>query len=61
MENWYYFDTCLGTMQTGFLQLPGKMVFYDQNTGKMLYGNQCIDGDNYYFNTFNGASNWIRK
>ena len=21
----------------------------------MLYGNQCIDGDNYYFNTFNGA------
>ena len=35
--NWYYFDTCLGTMQTGFLQLPGKMVFYDQNTGKMLY------------------------
>ena len=48
--NWYYFDTCLGTMQTGFLQLPGKMVFYDQNTGKMLYGNQCIDGDNYYFN-----------
>ena len=31
------------------------MVFYDQNTGKMLYGNQCIDGNNYYFNTFNGA------
>ena len=34
--HWYYFDLLTGAMQTGFLQLPSKVVYYDLKTGQML-------------------------
>ena len=42
--HWYYFDLLAGAMQTGFLQLPSKVVYYDLKTGQMLYENKEIDG-----------------
>lgn len=42
-------------MQTGFVNLSGKTVYYDENTGYMLYGSQTINGRNYYFNENSGA------
>ena len=40
-------------MQTGFVELPGKTVYYGQD-GKMLYKEQTIEGSNYYFDPVTG-------
>lgn len=34
--------------------LGNKIVYYN-NEGYMIYGEQNINGEEYYFNTFNGA------
>ena len=40
-------------MQAGFVELPGKTVYYGQD-GKMLYEEQTIEGSNYYFDPVTG-------
>ena len=59
---WYYFDKGQGAMQTGFVQLPEKTVYYDTD-GHMVYGNQTIDGFPYYFNKSTGAmqTGWVER
>ena len=49
-------------MQTGFVNLGNKIVYYNLN-GQMLYGKQNIDDDYYYFDEVNGAmaiNMWIK-
>ena len=55
----YLFDS-KGVMQVGFHDLDGgkRTVYYSEakgNYGQMLYGNQVINGKNYYFDTTTGA------
>ena len=42
-----------GAMQTGFVELPGKTVYYNTD-GAMVYGEQKI-GDKWYYSSGNGA------
>ena len=51
---WYYFKPGTGAMQTGFVNLGHKTVYYGTD-GKMRYGEQRINGNWYYFNTGTGA------
>ena len=51
--HWYYFDGN-GVMQTGFVNLGSKIVYYNSD-GQMQYGEQCVNGEWYYFNTITGA------
>ena len=51
--NWYYFDGN-GVMQTGFVNLGSKTVYYNSD-GQMLYGEQKINNAWYYFDTITGA------
>ena len=51
---WYYFDNEIGAMQTGFVDLANKTVYYG-NDGAMLYGEQRIDNKWYYFDKVSGA------
>ena len=52
------FAPCSGAMVRGFYNLTAEMnpvggaktCYYDEN-GHMLYGNQIIDGQSYYFVT----------
>ena len=58
-NHWYLFDN-KGVMQVGFYDLDGgkRTVYYSEaksNYGQMLYGNQVINGKNYYFDTTTGA------
>ncbi len=58
-NHWYLFDN-KGVMQVGFHDLDGgkRTVYYSEaksNYGQMLYGNQVINGKNYYFDTTTGA------
>ena len=41
-------------MVTGWVDLPGKKVYYGSN-GAMVYGTQVIGGKTYYFDTYTGA------
>ena len=50
---WYYFDGN-GVMQTGFVNLGGKTVYYNSD-GQMQYGEQKINNAWYYFDTITGA------
>ena len=50
---WYYFDGN-GVMQTGFVNLGSKTVYYNSD-GQMLYGEQKINNAWYYFDTITGA------
>ena len=50
---WYYFDED-GIMQTGFVSLPEKRVYYGSD-GTMVYGEQKIENAWYYFDKWNGA------
>ena len=50
---WYYFDGN-GVMQTGFVNLGSKTVYYNSD-GQMQYGEQCINGSWYYLNPITGA------
>ena len=52
-NKWYYFDKKTGEMQTGFVQLPGKTVFYKE-TGEMVYGAQKIGNVQYMFDKVTG-------
>ena len=45
--HWYYFDGN-GVMQTGFVNLGSKTVYYNSD-GQMLYGEQKINNAWYYF------------
>ena len=47
--HWYYFDAN-GIMQTGFVNLGYKIVYYNYN-GWMLYGEHQLNGYWYYFDT----------
>ena len=51
--HWYYFDGN-GVMQTGFVNLGSKTVYYNSD-GQMLYGEQKINHAWYYFDTITGA------
>ena len=51
--HWYYFDGN-GVMQTGFVNLGSKTVYYNSD-GQMLYGEQKINNAWYYFDTITGA------
>ena len=51
--NWYYFDGN-GVMQTGFVNLGSKVVYYNSD-GQMQYGEQKINNAWYYFDTITGA------
>ena len=51
--HWYYFDGN-GIMQTGFVNLGSKTVYYNSD-GQMQYGEQCINGSWYYLNPITGA------
>ena len=58
-NHWYLFDN-KGAMQVGFRDLDGgkRTVYYSEaksSYGQMLYGNQVINGKNYYFDTTTGA------
>ena len=50
---WYYFDGN-GVMQTGFVNLGSKTVYYNSD-GQMQYGEQKINNAWYYFDTITGA------
>ena len=50
---WYYFDSN-GIMQTGFVDLGHKVVYYN-GYGRMQYGEQQIDGYWYFFDRGSGA------
>ena len=50
---WYYFDSN-GIMQTGFVDLGHKVVYYN-GYGRMQYGEQHIDGYWYFFDRGSGA------
>ena len=50
---WYYFDGN-GVMQTGFVNLGSKTVYYNSD-GQMQYGEQKINNSWYYFDTITGA------
>lgn len=56
-NHWYDFDDS-GVMQIGFVKLTegtsSKWVYYDDD-GKMLYGEQLINGHWYYLNKTTGA------
>ena len=51
---WYYFDIDTGAMQTGFVNLGNKVVYYG-NDGAMRYGEQRIENKWYYFDNVTGA------
>ena len=51
--HWYYFDGN-GIMQTGFVNLGSKTVYYNSD-GQMQYGEQCINDSWYYLNPITGA------
>ena len=51
--HWYYFDGN-GVMQTGFVNLGSKTVYYNSD-GQMLYGEQKINNAWYCFDTITGA------
>ena len=51
--HWYYFDGN-GVMQTGFVNLGGKTVYYGSD-GQMRYGEQKINNAWYCFDTITGA------
>ena len=51
--HWYYFDGN-GIMQTGFVNLGSKTVYYNSD-GQMQYGEQCINDSWYYLNPKTGA------
>ena len=51
--HWYYFDGN-GVMQTGFVNLGSKTVYYNSD-GQMLYGEQKINNAWYYFDIITGA------
>ena len=51
---WYYFDTGTGAMQSGFVNLGHKIVYYDTK-GQMQYGEHQLNGYWYYFDTGTGA------
>ena len=51
--HWYYFDGN-GVMQTGFVNLGSKIVYYNSD-GQMQYGEQKINNAWYYFDTITGA------
>ena len=50
---WYYFDGN-GVMQTGFVNLGSKTVYYNSD-GQMQYGEQKINNAWYCFDTITGA------
>src|SRR5699024_343889 len=51
--HWYNFDTN-GVMKTGLVTLKdGRIVYYATN-GQMQYGFQKINGQTYYFDTWDG-------
>ena len=52
--NWYYFDPKTGEMQTGFVNLGNKTVYYE-NDGAMCYGERYLNGKWYCFDTSTGA------
>ncbi|HBZ23953.1 MAG TPA: hypothetical protein DEO47_06190, partial [Dorea longicatena] len=43
-----------GAMQTGFVNLGSKVVYYNTK-GEMQYGEQKIGDNWYYFSTWDGA------
>ena len=51
--HWYYFDGN-GVMQTGFVNLGSKTVYYNSD-GQMLYGEQKIGNCYYYFDPTFGS------
>ena len=55
--SWYYFDPNTGAMAHDFVYLrqADKWVYYDKYTGKMQYGEHCVNGGWYYMNTTTGA------
>ncbi|WHS05651.1 KxYKxGKxW signal peptide domain-containing protein [Ligilactobacillus salivarius] len=60
IDNHMYLFDSKGVMQVGFHDLDGgkRTVYYSEaksNYGQMLYGNQVINGKNYYFDTTTGA------
>ena len=60
--HWYYFDESMGVMATSWTEHHGNHYYYNSN-GEMVYGEQVIDGQTYYFNTITGAlaydNHWI--
>ncbi|OUN19644.1 N-acetylmuramoyl-L-alanine amidase [Ligilactobacillus salivarius] len=60
IDNHMYLFDSKGIMQIGFHDLDGgkRTVYYSEaksNYGQMLYGNQVINGKNYYFDSTTGA------
>ena len=60
IDNHMYLFDSKGIMQIGFHDLDGRKrtVYYSEaksNYGQMLYGNQVINGKNYYFDSTTGA------
>ena len=53
-NEWYYFDKTTGIMITGWYDLPGKRVYYEEN-GKMVHGEKRIDSQWYMFDKVTGA------
>lgn len=53
-NKWYYFDETTGIMQTGFVNLKNKTVYYGTD-GSMQYGEVYINGKWYHFDELSGA------
>lgn len=51
---YYYFDSVIGATTYGWKNLPGKRVFYDRVSDKMIHGSVIIDGQPYYFDQYTG-------
>jgi len=54
-DGWYYFEPITGIMMKGPVVLEdGRKVFYDTVNGKMLKGEQIINGETYHFDETDG-------
>ena len=60
---WYYFEPVTGAIQSWFVILGSKVVYYNTK-GEMRYGEQKIGDNRYYFSTWDGAmlkNGWKNK
>ena len=61
VREYWYFDLITGAMQKGLKEIKDangntKKVYYDDDTGKMLYGYHEINGSLYYFDEHDGTA-----
>ncbi len=58
---WWYFDPITGEMQKGITQVPKsdgttKTVYYDEGSGRLVYGERELNGELYYSDEHTGEA-----